>query len=130
MKTCPLCSASQGFRVKFAQGRMTHVCNACEAAVPASSVGAESAAVDDEPLAAPMPRAKAKATTPSGAPAAPINVLKLAKARLKVVERELRVKALLEKERDELRRLILAAKSPGAAIIPRDAKRAAAVRDN
>lgn len=45
------------------------------------------------------------------APSAPVNVVKLARARLRAVEAELRHMKRLQAERDELRRLLEAAKS-------------------
>lgn len=54
----------------------------------------------------------APARAPAKAPKAdkPINVLALARARLKVVEREIKLRDKLTVERDELRRLIAAAR--------------------
>ena len=48
---------------------------------------------------------------------APKNIVALAKARLREVKKELKVKKALEKERDELERLIAAADSKPRAVV-------------
>lgn len=72
--------------------------------------GAVLEAPSDTPLEAP---AKALRKTK----AAPKNVVALAKARLREVKRELRTKKALEKERDELQRLIAAAENKPRAVV-------------
>ena len=52
---------------------------------------------------------------PRKAPPRPINVVRLAKQRLREVEREIKRLKALETERDELRRLLDAAKAPARA---------------
>lgn len=71
---------------------------------------------EDDALPPPRPQRAAK-------PLAPRNVIALAKARLREVKKELRVKARLEKERDELERLLAAAQKPRAVV--REIKRTA-----
>lgn len=62
---------------------------------------------DDTPFV-PTPRKPVKAKAPDK----PLNVLALAKARLKVVKAQLKEMKALEEERDELERLITAASKP------------------
>ena len=71
-----------------------------------------------------MPPAPTKKPTVVTVKASPKDVVALAKARLKEVKAELRNKAALEKERDQLERLIAAAedKKPRAAVV-REIKR-------
>lgn len=114
MTECPLCHDTAGFRVKLVDGVAMHKCNSCSASVPVVDVEDEaSAGVRAAPPATVRP-----GTRPAPAPAkpdAPVNVVKLARARLRVVEREIKARQKLETERDQLRRLLAAAQGPKAA---------------
>lgn len=72
-----------------------------------------------QPPPSPPPRSLAAA-----APLAPKDVLRLARARLKELDRECRRLERLKKEREELRRLVAAASGKSAAVI-REIKRTA-----
>jgi hypothetical protein len=65
--------------------------------------------VEEKTIAQPAVRAEPRRKSSTPTPAQPINVLKLAKARLREVQRELKRAKELDKERIELERLIAAA---------------------
>ena len=79
--------------------------------------------VQDEPSPQPQATAKPKASPPKPFPTdEPANlaaVVRWARARLKVVEREIKTRKALEKERDQIKRLLDAAKDKPAAKVRR-----------
>jgi hypothetical protein len=84
-----------------------------EQAAPGAKVvqfggGVENDLEDDDKPFVPAPKPKKAIKSPSK----PINVLALAKARLKEVKAQLKEMKALEDERDELERLITAASKP------------------
>ena len=110
LKNCPQCGEAQGFRVKATESGTIYTCNACLEPTRETDDDGEEAPivrVTERQVASPIRTIDQRVD----APASPINVLKLARARLKAVKLELRAKAKLEAERDELERLIKAATS-------------------
>lgn len=112
MRACAVCG-STGFRVRADHdtGKSVFTCLDC-GAVEASAIEAtssEDAANEGVQTAARHVAPPKVPLAPVATAAEPINVLRLARQRLRVVERELKVRAKLEAERDELKRLIDAA---------------------
>lgn len=112
MTECPLCHASEGFRVKLTDAGAMSTCRACSGVIPEQSQHEP-----PSPVAAPVARivAAAAAVRAVTADAAPLDVLKAAKARRKYLVAELRRMAKLKAELDQLDRLLAAAKGTKAA---------------
>jgi len=69
------------------------------------------------PVAQPAPARRGRAKSPTERPEA-FDVVKAAKARLREVERQIKLLKALETERDKLQRLLKAAERPLAAVKP------------
>lgn len=112
-RQCEACS-STGFRVRLDQDnrRTAFTCRGC----------GETTYVRDEDEAPPVATASKPVVAPAplklsvSAEDAPINVLRLARARLRHVNAELKRMSKLQSERDELKRIIDAATRKPAAV--------------
>lgn len=121
MMKCGACGAN-GFRVRQEDAedgrpaRTIYTCRACSVVTAKNdTIQAPVEDDDDGSSSAParpivlMKGPHAKQALIKQSASKPIDVLKLAKSRLREVERELRTKRKLEAERDELKRIISAA---------------------
>jgi hypothetical protein len=116
MMACGACGAS-GFRVRAEDTRTVFTCRSCgavSAKQQTAPVRANDEDGDDGDMAPVIAKRAQKPQAQKPSTSKPIDVLKLARARLREVERELRTKRKLEAERDELKRIISAAEGkPG-----------------
>lgn len=88
-----------------------------ENAIAPAAVAAPAASVVPDRKALEPSRKASSIEAPAASAGKPLNVCKLARARLKEIEREIKRLQSLEKERDELRRLLDAAKTKPLAVV-------------
>jgi rubredoxin len=99
---------SDSFGAVFTAGVVRHRCNGCGNLFDAEQTAPSAAA----PSAAKPSVERRPVETPTAAAMAPASLLKSARARVRELTREINRLKALTKERDELRRLIAAAKQP------------------
>jgi len=112
MNACPICKEAGGFRVKLTAAGAQHTCRKCQAVIPAHALE-EAEDAPPPPAVAPSAHRTTPATA-AASPDAPLDVIKAAKARVRFLNAEIRRLRKLETERDELVRLLAAAKTPKA----------------
>lgn len=110
---CPGCG-SESFGAVFTGGAVRHRCNGCGNLFTPEVTEQPGPTEEQElrPIPAPVPRAVA--APQQVAPLSTTSLLKSARVRVRELTREINRLKALTKERDELRRLIAAAKQPSS----------------